>query len=55
MNASQIWKGSKISEGNISNENLMIHILNNLCGKYNMISNGLGNHLMLSGHHPYES
>ena len=45
----QIWMNEFGIKGNIANKDFMIHILNNLPKEYDVILDGLENHLMVSG------
>ena len=55
MNGSWLWKETKFKwanigvKGNISNENLMIHVLDSLPKQYSAILDCLDNHCMSSG------
>ena len=44
-----IWISKFRLKGNITDEDFTIHVLNNLPEEYNVILNGLDNHLTLSG------
>ena len=42
----QIWMNEFKQKGNVSDEDFMIHVLNNLPKEYDVILNGLENYLM---------